>query len=1033
MSRASRPPPPISGPQGPPPPPPKSFRRELGRALDGEVRFDGVTRGMYATDASVYQIFPAGVVLPRNRRDVARTLEICGRHGISITPRGGGTSAAGQAVGSGIQLDFSRYMRGVLEVDPEGGTVRVEPGVVVAELNRTLKPHGLHLPLDLSTANRATLGGMIANNSSGTRSIVYGTTLDYVEALTVLLSDGSQVEMKAVGPGDLERKCRQEDLEGRCYREVRRLARELAPQIQARYPALRRRVGGYNLDAFLPGGPPFDLSRLLVGSEGTLGLVLDATLRVVPPPGAAVLGVAQFQDLRDALKAVAPILEHGPSAVELMDRKLLSMTEGKPHFQSLRSFVAGDPGALLMVEFMGDSVPELLPRLNELETRLKGLGLSAPLHRALDPEDQHRIWELRRAGLGLAMAQVGDTKAHSFVEDTAVAPEQLPEYIARFQEILRRHDTEALFYAHASVGLLHIRPGVNLKTPGGRERFRAISEEVAELVLEMGGALSGEHGDGMVRSPFQERIFGPELYGAFCSLKDTFDPRGLLNPGKIVRAEALDANLRFPPAYETRELATTFDFSDFEGVSRAAEQCAGVGACRKTSSGSMCPSYMATLEEGDSTRGRANALRLAISGQLGPGGLTDPALYPVMDLCLECKACKTECPTGVDMARLKSEFLDQHRKAHGASLRTRLLASAERAAVWGSRLAPFSNWVLGNPLAAWLGERFLGIDARRRLPRAVRKTFIRWWKGRGAGAGVDGAVAVRAAVAQAGPGDAGTPRVAIFADTFTNHYEPRQGMAAVRVAEGLGVRVEVPERVCCGRPLISKGFLARARTQAEATVRTLFPLAREGVPVVFCEPGCFSAVKDDHSLLLRGELREMAQEVAAACLTFEEWALGVLKAGTSSGAGAAEWPSEGAVSRDGTSAGLEAGGAGRIPGLPRLSAGPKRILLHGHCHQKALTGMDPALELLGRIPGCEVVDPDAPCCGMAGSFGYEKEHYEVSRAVAEVRLLDAIRTSGADTVVAPGFSCRQQIRHFTDAEPVTVMELLERLILEENS
>jgi Fe-S oxidoreductase len=451
-------------------------------------------------------------------------------------------------------------------------------------------------------------------------------------------------------------------------------------------------------------------------------------------------------------------------------------------------------------------------------------------------------------------------------------------------------------------------------------------------------------------------------------------------------------NLKFGPEYRTNSPETAFDFSDFQGLSRAAEQCAGVGACRKTITGNMCPSYMATLDEADSTRGRANALRLAISGQLGMKGLTDPALYPVMDLCLECKACKTECPTGVDMARLKSEFLHQYQKEHGTPLRSRILASAERAAVWGSRLAPVSNWILGNPLAGWIGEKFLGIESRRALPRAVRQTFEKWWKAEGSGRQAAGN---EADAAEGSPSS--RPRVAIFADTFTNHYEPHQGIAAVRFAEKLGTRVELPPRVCCGRPLISKGFLDRAREQAAATARTLFPLAEAGVPIVFCEPGCYSAVQDDHPLLLTGELREMAQEVSRACLTFEEWAESAMAAASES---------------------VQA----------TVSAGPERILLHGHCHQKALVGLDPTLKLLSRIPGCEVVDADAACCGMAGSFGYEKEHYEISRAVGERKLLPAVRSEGPDTlVVAPGFSCRQQLRHFTEVEPLSTMELMERL------
>ncbi len=968
-----------------------SLEQALKDTIAGEVRFDPVTRGMYSTDASVYQIVPAGVVIPRTVDDVVRTVDVCRRHGISATARGGGTSQCGQSIGPGIQIDFSKYMRRILELDVEAGTVRVEPGIVLAELNQQLQPHGLHLPLDLSTANRATLGGMVANNSSGTRSIIYGSTIDYVLELKVLLADGSVVTMGPLEPSELEEKCRQEDLEGLCYRRIGDLARENADEIRERFPKILRRVGGYNLDRFLPSPEAFDLTKLLVGSEGTLGLVLEVKLRLLEPPEAKVLAVAQFDRLRDALVATPLILGHEPSAVELMDRNLLDMTRGKTEFEPLRDFIVGDPGAILIVEFMGDSMDGLPSRIDHLEDDLETQGLASHVHRAIETLDQARIWKLRQAGLGLSLAEKGDKKAISFVEDTAVAPDQLPEYIDRFQEILDRYETKAIFYAHASVGLLHIRPAINMKTAGGLQSFQGIAEEASDLVLKFGGALSAEHGDGLARSPFQEKMFGKPLYEAFCQVKEVFDPDGVFNPNKIVHAPPISENLQYGFGYRTTALETAFDFSDFGGIAGAVEQCGGVGACRKTVVGTMCPSYMATLDEADSTRGRANALRLAISGQLGLGGITDPALYPVLDLCLECKACKSECPTGVDMARLKSEFLNQYHIAHGTPLRARVLASAEVAAVWGSRVAPLSNWILQSAPARWINERLLGIDGRRRVPTASRRTFMSWWKAAGESRH------------QLGEPESASGGIALFADTFTNHYEPGQGIAVVKFAEKVGVRVEVPPRVCCGRPQISKGFLDAARTQAEATTRTLFPLARAGVPIVFCEPGCYSAVKDDHPLLLEGGLRKQASEVSAACLTFEEWA---------------ESAMEGRDEAD-----PESGNH------LRFASGPQRILLHAHCHQKALGGLSAATKLLGRIPDSEVIDVDAGCCGMAGSFGYEKEHYPISEAVGERRLFPAIRESGADTtIVAPGFSCRQQIRHFTGAEPVSAMELIEGLV-----
>ena len=954
-----------------------SLEGELRKTVDGEVRFDPASRAVYSSDASVYQVIPAGVVIPRSAEDVAATLRICREHGVPVTPRGGGTSQCGQSIGEGVALDFSKYMRRILELDLEGRTVVVEPGTVLAELNAHLAPHGLHLPLDLSTANRATIGGMISNNSSGTRSIVYGSTIDYVLELKVLLADGTVTTVGPLAEAEAVEKARRNDREGACYRAVTELARTHAQEIRARFPKIRKRVGGYNLDRFLPGTEAVDLTKIFVGSEGTLGLLLEAKLKLVELPGAKVVGVAMFPEIRRALEALPSILELDPSAVELMDRNLLEMTRGKREFEPLRDFIHGDPGAVLIVEFMGDSVDGLPGRVDRLEEVLSGNGSPVPVHRALEPEAQARIWRLRQAGLGLSMAEVGDTKSHSFVEDTAVAPEQLPEYIDRFQALLARHDTRAIFYAHASVGLLHIRPAVNMKTVDGVETFQAISRGVAELVLEFGGALSAEHGDGLSRSPYQEKMFGPVLYRAFCDLKDAFDPEGILNPNRIVRAPALTENMRFGSRYRTNDVETTFDFSDFGGLSRAAEQCGGVGTCRKTVTGNMCPSYMATREESDSTRGRANALRLFISGQMGMEGFRDPALYPILDLCFECKACKTECPTGVDMARIKSEFLHQYQLKHGASLRSRLLANAEAMAVWGSRLAPLANRVLSAAPVRNLNHRLLGLDSRRTLPPFVRHTFLDW-------------IASRAARR---PGAAPERRVAVFADTFTNYFEPRHGQAAVDLAERLGFEVTVPPRVCCGRPLISKGFLYRAREQAEATATVLFPLARDAIPIVFCEPGCFSAVKDDHPLLLRGAQREMAEEVARNSFTVEEWAVAALEE--------------------------------RGQEMARVADGPTRILVHGHCHQKALGGLPALKKLLSRIPDCEIIDADAGCCGMAGSFGYEKEHYEVSRAAGERRLFPAIRAQDSDTViVAPGFSCRQQIAHFTEAQALSAIELI---------
>ncbi len=968
----------------------------LAGSVSGEVRFDRLSRALYSTDASVYQIVPLGVVLPRTTADVVAVVAACDRFRVPLTVRGGGTSQAGQSIGPGVVLDTSKYLNRVLEIDAAGRWARVEPGCVLDDLNRELQPLGLKFAPDISTANRATIGGMVANNSSGARSVIYGKTIDHVLDLDVVLTDGSVVRCEPLdGPG-LEARCAREDLEGACYRAVRRLAAEHAQEVERRFPKVLRRVGGYNLDAFTGGGRGrggFNLAHLFVGSEGTLGIVVEARLRLVELPRAKAVLVVEFAELLDALAATPAILAHRPAAVELVDRYILDSTRLNTDAGRLRDFLVGDPGAILLVELYGDRPEELPPRLDALEADLRGRGLGDHLLRAIDPAAQARIWKLREMALGLSMAEKGDAKAISFVEDTAVAPEHLRDYIAEFLALIARHGTRAGVYAHASVGCLHVRPVIDLKTEAGVRQFEALAAEVAELVLKYGGALSGEHGDGLARSPFQEMMYGPALYRAFRELKRTFDPSGLLNPGKIVDAPPLASNLRFGPGYVTPEVPTLFDFSTDGGMVRAAELCAGVGACRKKREGTMCPSYQATRDERDSTRGRANALRLALTGQAGLAGLTDPALHEVFDLCLECKACKAECPTNVDMARLKAEFLHRYYREHGLPWRNRVFGHAALLGHWGGLLAPASNWAIRSRAARRLNELLLGID-RRRLPPAFAGRAL-------AGRYPD----LRAG----GPADADGLKVLLFPDTFANYYEPDVGEAAIALFRRAGCAVSLgPASLrCCGRPLISNGMLDRAVALARHNVERLAPWAEAGWPIVACEPSCILTIRDDYPALLRGGSRVAAEAVAAACLTFEEFLGSIL---------------------DDDHGDVDPGRVARL----RFRAGPRRVLVQGHCHQCALVGLGPALRLLRRIPGAEVVDLDAGCCGMAGSFGYETEHYEVSRLIGERRLFPAVRGASPETVVvAPGFSCRLQVGHFTDRAAVHPAELLRALAVDD--
>jgi len=956
----------------------EALRRELASKITGEVRFDRVSRALYSTDASVYQIEPIGVVVVRSRDDVVQVVRTCRAFGCPLTVRGGGTSQAGQAIGAGLQVDTSKYFNRVLEVDAAGRWARVEPGIVLDELNAVLRPHGLRFAPDISTASRATVGGMMANNSSGARSVLYGKTIDHVLEQRVVLSDGSVAHFRPLSPAELEAVCRGESLEAACYREVRRVARDCADEVERRYPKILRRVGGYNLDCFVRPDAPFDLTKLMVGSEGTLGVVLEAKLRLVPLPAAKAVMAIQFADLLQALEATPAILEHRPSAVEVMDRSILDNTKQNAALDRLRrTFIEGDPGALLCVEFYGDRADELPPRLDALERDLVARRFGYRYHRAVELPAQAQIWSLREAALGLSMAMKEDAKSLSFVEDTAVAPEKLRDYIARFLAIVGRHGTTAGVYAHASVGCLHVRPVVNLKTEEGVRKFEAIANDIADLVLEFGGALSGEHGDGLVRSPFMRKMFGPTLYDAFRAVKHAFDPAGILNPGKIVDAPPLTQNLRYGPGYRTPQPATFFDYSEFGGMGGAVDMCSGVGACRKRLDGTMCPSYMATLEEGHSTRGRANVLRLAMAGRLGESGLGDESVREVLDLCLECRACKAECPVGVDMARFKSEFLADYWSRHGTPLRARLLGRVHDMSRWGSRLAPLSNWAMRSAPARWVNERLLGIDRRRTLPAWTRDTFAR-----------------RVAKRRPGPGNGAG--VVLFNDTFTNYYNPQVGIAGLDVLEAAGIAVTTAAPGCCGRPLISQGLLKEARHRAAVNTDALYPIASAGRRIVFLEPSCLSAVREDAPALLRGEAQRKAQQVAERCVLFEDLLEQECQAGRAT--------------------------------LP-VARGPDRILIHGHCHQKAMGLLAPAKALLGRIPGAAIVDLDAGCCGMAGSFGYAREHFDVSRTIGERRLLPAARALEPGSVlVASGVSCRHQVEDFTSRHALHPAQLLRSLL-----
>ena len=940
--------------------------------IEGEVRLDALTRTLYATDASIYEIAPAGVVLPRSVEDVSHTLRTASEGGVSVLPRGGGTSLAGQTVGEGLQIDFSRYMHRILEVDAGRRWARVQPGVVLDELNAAVAAQGLQFGPDVSTSSRANLGGMIGNNSCGAHSILHGRTIDHVLELRVVLSDGSRATFGPVTPPEFDARTRLPGIEGRAYGEVRRVVDDYAEEIESRFPKVMRRVSGYNLDALASAEAPFDLSKIVVGSEGTLCAVVEAKVRLVERPRHTAVVACHFEDLVEAMEANLHAVATAPAASELMDRVLMDQTRGQLSYESRRGFLQGEPEALLCVEYYADSEAELRDRCEDLEGRLRGAGLGYAYVQAFTPAEQRDIWDLRKAGLGLLMGLKGDAKPTAGVEDTSVPVEHLPEYIARVRSLMSEQGVaQTTFYGHASVGVIHIRPILDLKGKDGIATLRALEERMSDWVLEYGGAMSAEHGDGLARSEWIEKMFGPRLPRAFARVKAAFDPSGVMNPGKIVASPPMDANLRYGDDYPALLEETYFRYDEAGGFQQAVEMCSGVGQCRKKLVGTMCPSYMATLEEQHSTRGRANALRAALSGRL-PGGLESDDLYEVMDLCLECKACKSECPSSVDMAKLKYEFLARYHERHGYPLRSHLFARIDQVNRWMAPMSGLINPILHAGPSRWLMERLLGIDRRRRMPALASPTFSRWFRRRPR------------------TPSRGRGTIVFYNDTFTEYNEPGVGRAAVALLESAGFDVVVPRRrLCCGRPLISKGFLKEARARAGDNLQVLAQYSDRGWPVVAVEPSCASTYRDDYLDLAADA--GTARRVADNLFLLDEFLAG----------------------REGDDG----------PGIEftRLN---RRILLHGHCHQKALSGTSDTLKILSAPPGYQVEEIPSGCCGMAGSFGYEQEHYDVSMEVGRERLFDVIAADPQAEVAAAGTSCRHQIADATGRKARHWIEVL---------
>ncbi|MGD9671321.1 MAG: FAD-binding and (Fe-S)-binding domain-containing protein [Hyphomicrobiaceae bacterium] len=967
-----------------------SFERELRSGGAGEVQTDPFSRGRYATDASHYQMVPRAVAIPRNMQEAKNAVSIAVAEGVPVTARGGGTSQCGQVINSGLVIDCSKHLNRIISLDTDARRCIVEPGIVLDELNRQLKPHGLWFPVDVSTASRATLGGMAGNNSCGGRSLRYGTTRDNITAIEAVLANGRSARFGRVRAdlADLPADHPMRDL----VRELAAIGRRDADEVERRFPKVQRRVGGYNIDALVPSSAPdsrINLAHLLVGSEGTLAFTTAIELKLWPEMGRRGVGVCHFGSFFRAMDAAQHLVKLDPIAVELVDATMIGLARSIAMFQpTLTAAVRGEPAALLLVEFAEDEA-ENRARLKRLAELMGDLGFSwdktgdnyGGVVEVLDPVLQQGLTDLRTSGLNIMMSMKEARKPVSFVEDCAVPLPHLAEYTQRLTEIFERHGTRGTWYAHASVGCLHVRPVLNLRLEKDAKAMRAIAEEAFAMVREYKGSHSGEHGDGLVRSEFHSAMFGERLACCFEEVKDLFDPHGLMNPGKIVRAPNFDqpSLFRFHPGYGDSSYIPVLDWSEFPGrpggILGAAEMCNNNGACRKLLGGAMCPSYRVTRNERDLTRGRANVLRLALSGQLGPEAISSDAMAEAMNLCVSCKACKRECPTGVDMTRLNIEVKAARAAKHGVSLRDRLVAYLPRYAQVGSRLPWLMNAREAFPGARTLAQWAVGIAADRPLPRWRRDIF---------------------APTQISLGPADGREVVLWADTFNRYFDREILDAALEVLIAGGYRVHLPmaadgtkRPLCCGRTFLSAGLVEKARTETRRSLEVLAAFARRGVPIVGLEPSCLLTFRDE---ALRLGLGENAVKVSEQANLFEEF-----------------------LARERADARFD------------FALGPVagRALLHGHCHQKAFGAMSAVERTLRLIPGLEVETIESSCCGMAGAFGYQAETVEVSRAMGELSLLPAVRKAEPGTlIVADGTSCRHQIADGTKRRALHVAEVM---------
>jgi FAD/FMN-containing dehydrogenase/Fe-S oxidoreductase len=968
----------------------KDFFADLEKITTGDIRTDNYSRILYSTDASIYQVKPFGVLIPRSVEDVQSAVELAYKYKIPILPRTGGSSLAGQAINEALVIDMSKYLNKVLEVNQEEKWVGVQPGIVLDVLNNHLQSYDLQFGPDPASSNRAAMGGIVANNSTGAHSILYGMTADHLLETRVFLSDGSNVHFKALESEMLLQKQKQTDFEGQLYQDVSSLTSSNAEIIRKGTPRHWRRCGGYNLDRFIEGpsfkypqNPGFNLAKLVCGSEGTLAVMHEIKLNLVDRPKYTVLGIVHFNSLYDALSTTPAILELEPSAIELLDNYALTLCLQLPAYSKLlKTFLNGTPNCLLITEFIGDSESEVIAKVEKLKRHMQQQNVQTEVVPAIDKNLQQNVWNVRKAGLGLLMSIKGDFKPIPFIEDAAVPTEHLADYVTKIEKFCNDLGTQVAYYAHASAGCLHIRPLINTKLAREVEKLPEISRFSIELLGQYGGSFSSEHGDGRSRSWLNEHFFGKDLYNLYRKTKKIFDPDNILNPGIVVDAPDMRENLRYGANYTVNEIDAKYDFSDDQGFHRAVEMCNGAGICRKTTMGTMCPSFMVTGEEQHSTRGRANALRAALSGTLEFEEFTSKRMFDVMDLCIECKACKAECPSMVDMAKIKFEFLAQYYDQNPIPLRTRLFANMpDLSRIFSGSFSKIINWINSLKIIRLILDSSMGITKNRELPGFVSEPFTEWYIKNRNKKELENA----------------SQKVVLFPDTFNNYHQPQVLRSALEILESMGFSVLLPNPCCCGRAAISKGLFKKAKAAAQNTVNALHSFASQGIPIVGLEPGCILTMREEHLWLFPDD--ERAQLVAKNSYMFEEF-ITLLKE------------------------------EGKLDLL--FSDRVENILLHGHCHQKSIVGTAPVIEMLSLPVNYTVEEIDSGCCGMAGSFGYEKEHYNISIQMAERKLLPAVRSQPEDTLIAAsGFSCRHQINHGTGRTALHPVEILRQAITTE--